>query len=185
MALPLEEVHTRARRVRLLLLDVDGVLTDGSVAIRSTRGEHKQFFIRDGAALVWARQEGLTIGLLSGRPSAATARRAAELGISIVAQGGPDKRQMYAAILASNGFSDDEVAYMGDDLMDLPVLARAGLSAAPADAVQEVRSRVHWVSEAAGGRGAVRELVELLLRASGRWDDVLRRQMSPQSPLSH
>jgi len=185
MPLPVEEVHTRARRVRLLLLDVDGVLTDGSVAIRSTRGEHKQFFIRDGAALVWAKQEGLTIGLLSGRPSPVTTRRAAELGIPIVVQGGPDKRQMYAGILASSGFSDDEVAYMGDDLMDLPVLARAGLSAAPADAVPEVRSRVHWVSEAAGGRGAVRELVELILRASGRWDDVVRRQMSAQTPLSH
>jgi 3-deoxy-D-manno-octulosonate 8-phosphate phosphatase (KDO 8-P phosphatase) len=181
MPLPLEDVHARARRVRLLLLDVDGVLTDGSVAIRSSRDESKSFFIRDGAALVWARREGLAVGLLSGRSSAATSRRAAELGITIVVQGGPDKRHGYAGILASNGFSDDEVAYMGDDLMDLPILARAGLSTSPADAVEEVRARVHWVSRAPGGRGAVRDLVELVLRARGRWDAVMQRHLSPET----
>jgi 3-deoxy-D-manno-octulosonate 8-phosphate phosphatase (KDO 8-P phosphatase) len=182
MALPLEDIQARARRVRLLLLDVDGVLTDGTVAIRSTRDEHKTFYIRDGAALVWARHEGLAVGLLSGRPSPATSRRAAELGITIVSQGGPDKRHAYAGILASNGFSDEEVAYMGDDLLDLPVLARAGLATAPADAVEDVRARVHWVSRAPGGRGAVRELVELVLRARGRWDDVVRRYLHPDAP---
>ncbi len=184
MPLPLEDVHARARRVRLLLLDVDGVLTDGSVTIRSTRGEQKNFFIRDGAALVWARQEGMAVGLLSGRPSAATTRRAEELGITIVAQGGPDKRQLYAGILASNKFSDDEVAYMGDDLFDLPILARAGLSASPSDAIDEVRERVHWISDKPGGRGAVRELVELILRARGRWDDVVRRHLGTASHLT-
>lgn len=174
MPLPLEDVHARARRVRLLLLDVDGVLTDGGVAIRSTRGEHKTFFIRDGAALVWARHEGLAVGLLSGRASAATSRRATELGITILSQGGPDKREGYAGILAAHGFSDEQVAYMGDDLLDLPILGRAGLSASPADAVEDVRTRVHWVSRARGGRGAVRELVELIFRARGRWDDIVR-----------
>jgi 3-deoxy-D-manno-octulosonate 8-phosphate phosphatase (KDO 8-P phosphatase) len=174
MPLPLEDVHARARRVRLLLLDVDGVLTDGGVAIKSTRGEHKTFFIRDGAALVWARHEGLAVGLLSGRASAATSRRATELGITIVSQGGPDKREGYAGILAAHGFSDEQVAYMGDDLLDLPILGRAGLSASPADAVEDVRTRVHWVSRARGGRGAVRELVELIFRARGRWDDIVR-----------
>lgn len=118
MPLPIEDVHTRARRVRLLLLDVDGVLTDGGVAIRSTRDEHKTFFIRDGAALVWARHEGLAVGLLSGRPSGATSRRATELGITIVSQGDPDKRQGYAGILASQGFSDEQVAYMGDEVVE-------------------------------------------------------------------
>jgi 3-deoxy-D-manno-octulosonate 8-phosphate phosphatase (KDO 8-P phosphatase) len=177
MPVPLEDVHARARRVRLLLLDVDGVLTDGGVAIRSTRDEHKTFFIRDGAALVWARHEGLAVGLLSGRPSAATSRRATELGITIVSQGGPDKREGYEGILTSHGFSDEQVAYMGDDLLDLPILARAGLSASPADAVEDVRTRVHWVSSARGGRGAVRELVELIFRARGRWDDIVRRYL--------
>jgi 3-deoxy-D-manno-octulosonate 8-phosphate phosphatase (KDO 8-P phosphatase) len=177
MPLPPEDVHARARRVRLLLLDVDGVLTDGAVAIRSTRDEHKNFYIRDGAALVWARHEGLAVGFLSGRPSSATSRRAAELGITIVAQGGPDKRQAYADILASNGFSDDDVAYMGDDVLDLPILGRAGLAASPSDAVDDVKARVHWISRAAGGRGAVRELVELVLRAHGRWDALIRRHL--------
>ena len=177
MPLPLEDVHARARRVRLLLLDVDGVLTDGAIGIRSTRDEHKNFFIRDGAALVWARHEGLAVGLLSGRASGATTRRASELGITIVSQGGPDKRKGYADILATHGFSDDQVAYMGDDLLDLPILARAGLSAAPADAVDDVRARVHWVSGAPGGRGAVRELIELVFKARGRWDDMVRRHL--------
>jgi 3-deoxy-D-manno-octulosonate 8-phosphate phosphatase (KDO 8-P phosphatase) len=177
LRLSADELRARARRVRLLLLDVDGVLTDGTVAIRGARDEHKNFFIRDGAALVWARHEGIAVGLLSGRPSPATSRRAAELGITIVSQGGPDKRQGYAGILASHGFSDEDVAYMGDDVLDLPILMRAGLAAAPADAVEDVRTRVHWVSSAPGGRGAVRELVELVLRSRGRWDDLIRRHL--------
>src|SRR5688500_443842 len=173
MPLPLEEVRLRARRVRLLLLDVDGVLTDGTVDIDSQGGESKPFFIRDGLSLVWARREGLEVGLLSGRPSGANTRRAAELGIRILVQGGPDKRGGYDDILTSNGFTDEDVAYMGDDLVDLPVLGRAGLSAAPADAVDEVQARVHWISRAPAGRGAVRELVELVLQAQGRWDGLV------------
>lgn len=122
---------------------------------------------------MWARREGIEVGLLSGRPSEATTRRAAELGIQIVVQGSSDKRGGYAGILRTHGFRDDEVAYMGDDLVDLPILARVGLAAAPADATDEVRSRVHWISGQPGGRGAVRELVELLLKAQGRWDVLL------------
>jgi 3-deoxy-D-manno-octulosonate 8-phosphate phosphatase (KDO 8-P phosphatase) len=170
MPLTLEEVHARAGRVRLVLLDVDGVLTDGIVDVDSEGGESKPFFIRDGLSLVWARREGLEVGLLSGRPSGATTRRAAELGIRIVAQGGSDKRAGYSEILAANGFTDEAVAYMGDDLVDLPILGRVGLATAPADAVDEVRARAHWVSRFPAGRGAVRDLVELLLKAQGRWD---------------
>jgi 3-deoxy-D-manno-octulosonate 8-phosphate phosphatase (KDO 8-P phosphatase) len=167
------DLQTRAQRIRLLLLDVDGVLTDGTVGIHVGGGESKRFFIRDGSALVWARRLGLEIGLLSGRPSEATSRRATELGIRIVVQGGTDKRGGYADILATHGYTDADVAYMADDLLDLPVLTRVGLSTAPADAIDEVRSRVHWVSRHAGGRGAVRELVELLLRAQGLWDGLV------------
>ncbi|MCC7007557.1 MAG: HAD hydrolase family protein [Acidobacteria bacterium] len=170
-----EELDIRARRVRLLLLDVDGVLTDGTVHIHAGQGESKGFFIRDGAAMAWARRDGLEIGLLSGRPSDATVRRASELGLTIVCQPGPDKRQAYADILTGCGCADEETAYMGDDLLDLPVLQRVGLSAAPADAVDDVRSRVHWVSAYPGGRGAVRELIELILRAQGRWDGLVSR----------
>jgi 3-deoxy-D-manno-octulosonate 8-phosphate phosphatase (KDO 8-P phosphatase) len=171
MSAPL--IQERARRVRLILLDVDGVLTDGSILIHSNGGESKHFFIRDGLAMVWARREGLEVGLLSGRPSEATTRRAQELGLTIVSQGGHDKRAAFAAILAAHGVPADEVAYMGDDLVDLPILGQVGLSTAPADAVDDVRSRVHWVSRAPGGRGAVRELIELVLGAQGRWAPLL------------
>lgn len=169
MRLPNHEVDARAARLRLLLFDVDGVLTDGTVSISDNGSESKSFSIRDGAALVWARREGLKIGWLSGRASGATARRATELGISIAVQGVADKGAAYAEILAANGLGDEHVAYMGDDLVDLGVIARVGLSAAPADAADEVRARVHWVSAHAGGRGAVREFVEIVLKARGRW----------------
>jgi 3-deoxy-D-manno-octulosonate 8-phosphate phosphatase (KDO 8-P phosphatase) len=173
MPLDLNDVHARAARVKLLLLDVDGVLTDGTVTIDSVGGEAKSFFIRDGISLIWARRSGVTIGLLSGRSSATTTRRAAELGIGIVSQGSTDKRAGYAEILTAHGYGDEDVAYMADDVLDLPVLGRVGLSTSPADAVDEVRSRVHWVSRHAGGRGAVRELVELVLRARGQWDPIV------------
>ena len=174
MPLSARDIAERAARIRLILLDVDGVLTDGTVSIDSTGGEAKSFFIRDGIALIWARREGVSIGLLSGRTSATTTRRAAELGITIVSQGGSDKRVGYGEILTAHGFTDDEVAYMGDDVLDLPILNRVGLSAAPADAVEEVRTRVDWISQYAGGRGAVRELVETILRVHGRWESIVQ-----------
>lgn len=174
MLLSPEELQQRARLVRLVLLDVDGVLTRGTVEIASVGGESKSFFIRDGLSLVWARREGLEVGLLSGRPSEATTRRANELGLRIVVQGSNDKRGGYADILARHGFTDADVAYMGDDLVDLPILGRAGLATAPADAVSDVRSRVHWVSQYGGGQGAVRELVELIFKAQGKWDGLVR-----------
>ena len=174
MPLSFEAIAERARRIRLLLLDVDGVLTDGSVEIDDRGSEAKRFYIRDGAALVWARREGLEIGFLSGRASGATTRRAEELGVTIVAQEGPDKRDTYRRLVETGGFADEEVAYMGDDLLDLPVLGRAGLAGAPADAAEEVRRRVHWISAAPGGSGAVREFVELIMQAQGRWDALVR-----------
>lgn len=164
-----DAIQARAKSLRLLLFDVDGVLTDGSVLIGSDGWEAKPFSIRDGAAMVIAQREGLTVGLLSGRPSEATSRRAAELGIGLVVQGGPDKRGGFQKILADHGLDASVVGYMGDDLLDLPILKRVGLAAAPADAVPEVRDRVHWISRHAGGRGAVREFIELVLRARERW----------------
>jgi 3-deoxy-D-manno-octulosonate 8-phosphate phosphatase (KDO 8-P phosphatase) len=164
----------RAARVRLLLFDVDGVLTDGTVMMHGDGSESKSFHIRDGAAVVWAQWCGLRVGLLSARSSAATAQRAAQLAIRLVVQGVASKIEGYEQILAETQFADDAVAYMGDDLLDIPVLRRVGLSAAPADAAPEVRQMVRYVSAAAGGRGAARELVELILRAQRRWDDVLQ-----------
>jgi 3-deoxy-D-manno-octulosonate 8-phosphate phosphatase (KDO 8-P phosphatase) len=174
MLLTPDHLNARARVLKLLLLDVDGVLTDNTVTIPGEGPESKQFFIRDGLGLVWAQRAGIAVGLLSGRASGATTRRAAELGIDLLIQGQNDKRAAYTQILAARNLRDEQVAYMGDDLLDLPVLSRVGLAAAPADAVDEVRTRVHWVSRFNGGRGAARELVEVILRARGRWDALVR-----------
>jgi 3-deoxy-D-manno-octulosonate 8-phosphate phosphatase (KDO 8-P phosphatase) len=168
-------VQAKASAVRLLLFDVDGVLTDGAVLMHADGSESKSFHIRDGAALVWAQRAGLSVGFLSARTSGATAQRAAQLGIRIVSQGVAHKADAYEAICRQAGLEDSAVAFMGDDLLDLPVLSRVGLSAAPADAAPEVLASVDWVSSWGGGRGAARELIELVLRAQGRWNDVVQQ----------
>ncbi len=170
----------KAARIRLLLFDVDGVLTDGTVIIHGDGTESKSFHIRDGAAIVWAQRAGLLVGLLSSRASSATAQRAAQLAIPIVVQGVANKAAAYERIVRDAGLTDEAVSYMGDDLIDLPVLSRAGLSAAPADAAAAVRERADWVSALPGGRGAARELIELVLRAQSRWDDVTARYLQAQ-----
>jgi len=154
--------------IRLLILDVDGVLTDGDIIVNHDGSESKRFNIRDGTGIVWAHRAGLKTGVLSGRSSTAMALRAAELGMSVVRQGvGVTKQEAFAEILREQGLTAAEVAYMGDDVLDLPVLRQAGLAAAPADAAEHVKRRVHWVSAANGGRGAARQLVELVLDAQG------------------
>jgi 3-deoxy-D-manno-octulosonate 8-phosphate phosphatase (KDO 8-P phosphatase) len=152
-----------------MLFDVDGVLTDGSIIVNGDGTESKQFNIRDGAGLVWAQRAGLRVGLLSARLADATTVRATQLGITIVVQGAANKLAGYEQILADEGLTDEQVGYMGDDLQDLPVLRRAGFSAAPADAAPEVRAAVQWISARGGGRGAVRECIEHVLRAQGIW----------------
>jgi 3-deoxy-D-manno-octulosonate 8-phosphate phosphatase (KDO 8-P phosphatase) len=172
-------INEKASRVRLLLFDVDGVLTDGVLVMHADGSESKNFHIRDGAAMVWAQRAGLQVGLLSARSSPATTQRAAQLAIRLVMQGVTSKLDAYDRILRDVDLPDEAVAYMGDDLLDLPVLARAGLSAAPADAAPDVRERVAWVSAAAGGRGAARELIEVVLRAQHRWDTLLDEYAPP------
>ena len=166
-------LETKAAVVKLLLFDVDGVLTDGKILLHPDGTESKRFDIKDGTGLVWAQRAGLKVGVLSARTSAATAQRAAQLGVTIVRQGVPSKLHAYDEILRQQQLTDAETAYMGDDLLDLPVIARVGLSACPADAVGEVRSRVDFVSEAVGGDGAAREFVEIVLKAQGRWEALL------------
>lgn len=163
----------RAARVKLILLDVDGVLTDGTVFVHADGSESKPFAIRDGIALVWAQRVGVKVGLLSARHSSTTPHRAAQLGITLIYQGVKSKVDAYAQITSDLMMVDDDVAYMGDDVVDLAVLSRVGLAAAPADAVDEVRRRAHWVSRYPGGRGAVRELVETILRAQQHWDGIV------------
>jgi 3-deoxy-D-manno-octulosonate 8-phosphate phosphatase (KDO 8-P phosphatase) len=169
----MENLAARAAKVKLILLDVDGVLTDGAVVIYGDGSESKRFHIRDGIALVWAQRAGITVGLLSARQSPTTVQRAAQLGITLIHQGVSSKISTYDQIVGDMVLTDDEVAYMGDDIVDLAVLGRVGLSAAPANAVAEVRSRVDFVSSFPGGDGAVRELVEMILRAKKQWDPLV------------
>ncbi len=169
--------EARASRIKLVLFDVDGVLTDGRVIVHSDGSESKNFAIRDGIAMVWAQRAGIRVGFLSARLSPTTPHRAAQLGVTLVYHGVTSKLATYEQILHDLGVSDEDVAYMGDDVVDLAVLTRVGLATAPADAVDEVRSRVHWVSGVNGGAGAARELLELILRVQGRWDEVVERYL--------
>jgi 3-deoxy-D-manno-octulosonate 8-phosphate phosphatase (KDO 8-P phosphatase) len=168
-----DELVRKAARVRLLLFDVDGVLTDGRILLHPDGSESKQFSIRDGTGIVWAHRMGIATGLLSARHSLATAARALQLGIRIVRQRAGDKLEMYRELQEEERFEDTAVAFMGDDVLDLPVLSRVGLSAAPADASADVLARVDWVSSRPGGHGAARELIELVLRAQGKWDALI------------
>jgi 3-deoxy-D-manno-octulosonate 8-phosphate phosphatase (KDO 8-P phosphatase) len=168
-----EALAARCRALKLVLSDVDGVMTDGSVWLLPDGGEAKAFHIRDGLGIVLAQRAGLRTGIVSGRASEAVARRAAELGMAPVLQGVRDKREALRAILQGEGLLAEEVAYIGDDVNDLPILSEVGLSAAPADAALEVRLQAFMVTEAGGGRGCLREFIEAILRARGDWDRVL------------
>jgi 3-deoxy-D-manno-octulosonate 8-phosphate phosphatase (KDO 8-P phosphatase) len=175
-------VEAKAARIRLILFDVDGVLTNGTVVVHSDGSESKAFAIRDGIAMVWAQRAGLRVGFLSARTSATTPHRAAQLGVTIVHNGVTNKVEAYERILEAERLRDDEVAYMGDDIVDLAVLTRVGLSAAPADAVAEVRARVDWVGSRNGGDNAGRELIELILRTQGRWDRIVAAYANEGQP---
>jgi 3-deoxy-D-manno-octulosonate 8-phosphate phosphatase (KDO 8-P phosphatase) len=166
-------IRDKARAIRLMVLDVDGVLTDGQVLYSSEGVEVESFSVKDGFGLRAARRAGILTAILSGRRSKAVALRARELGVAEIHQGIQDKLHAYEALLARYGLTDDAVAYMGDDLNDLPLLARAGLSAAPADAADEVKAIVDYVTARCGGQGAVREVIDLILKAQGRWDEAI------------
>jgi 3-deoxy-D-manno-octulosonate 8-phosphate phosphatase (KDO 8-P phosphatase) len=157
----------------MIVMDVDGVLTDGRIIYSDNGAEVKAFYVKDGVALRAAQRAGLVVAVLTARASEAVARRARELGIAEVHQGITDKVKTYEALLRRYALTDDEAAYVGDDVNDLPLLARAGLSAAPADAAEDVKARVAYVAERSGGRGAVREIIELIMKAQGRWEKVI------------
>lgn len=160
--------------ISLLLLDVDGVLTDGSLPFVGAETAGKVFHVRDGSALkLWQRQGG-RVAILSGRDSPMVAARARELGIEDVVQGASDKGAAYDALSRRLGIHDAEVCFVGDDLPDLPVLRRVGLPVAVADAASPVKRVATFVTRAPGGRGAAAEVVEYLLRRAGRWDDAMR-----------
>ena len=168
-----EALWARAAAVRLVVLDVDGVLTDGGLYYGPAGEAFKRFDVKDGHALVLARYAGLPAAILTARSSDIVAVRAKELGLAAVLQGQREKSAGLAQLCAQLGVPPEHCAYIGDDVNDLGPLSRVGLAACPADAVPEVRATAHLVCDAPGGRGAVRQLVELCLRASGRWEGIV------------
>ncbi len=171
------DVHDRFARITLLCLDVDGVLTDGRLYFTDAGMELKTFSSQDGHALKMLQDNGIGVAIITGRSSRLVTRRARELGIRHVFQGARDKRIAFAELLARTGTNADAVAHMGDDIPDLPVLRLAGLALGVANQNPVLAEHVHYVTKAAGGAGAVREVCELILRCQGRWDTALARYL--------
>jgi 3-deoxy-D-manno-octulosonate 8-phosphate phosphatase (KDO 8-P phosphatase) len=159
----------RCVRIQLLIMDVDGVLSDGGLVYGDDGAELKPFYVRDGVAVKMWRQAGKRAAILTGRSSQTVARRGAELSIDLVMQGADDKLAAFGQLLAGQELQPEQAAYVGDDLPDVPVLRACGLAVAVADACFEARAAAHIVTRADGGRGAVRETIELVLRAQGLW----------------
>ncbi|MFP3868335.1 MAG: KdsC family phosphatase [Desulfobacteraceae bacterium] len=167
------EVWNRARSIRLLLLDVDGVLTDGRIIYTDSGQELKFFHVRDGHGIKLAQRSGIEVALITGRHSEVVNHRARDLGITRIFQAVRDKIAILKELLDILSLEPRQVAAMGDDLVDLALLRQVGLAIAVADAVPEVQVAAHWVTSFPGGRGAVREACELLLKAQGSWDQLI------------
>ena len=177
-------VRERLTPIRMLVLDVDGVLTDGSLHYSPGGEEVKQFSVRDGLAIRMLLEAGITVAIITGRSSQALTMRCTDLGLDpeLVIQGSGNKRADLVRLMKELGLSGPEVAVMGDDLPDLPMIEMAGCSACPSDAVPEVIAACDVVCGAPGGRGAVRELAELLLKAQRRWQEQVGRWLGPEVP---
>ena len=173
-----DEINERARRIRMLILDCDGVLTDGRIIMLPAGDETKVFDVKDGHAIVMLHRAGIKSGIISGRQSSIVRARAKELGIAHVHEMAWVKTEAYEKILAEENLTNEEVCYIGDDVVDIPLLRRAGLAVAVADAVAEVKPFAHLVTTRAGGRGAVREVIELILEAQGKWQEALARYIN-------
>jgi 3-deoxy-D-manno-octulosonate 8-phosphate phosphatase (KDO 8-P phosphatase) len=167
----------RAARIKVLLMDVDGTMTDGSVTLLSqpdgTALEIKTFDAHDGQGLTLAHTAGLRTGCITGRESAALLRRAHEMKMDYIYMKIPLKMPAYEEILAKAGVEDDEVAFVGDDLPDIPLLKRVGLAVAVGDAVEEVKRVSHYTTKAPAGKGAIREAIELILKSKGMWEELI------------
>lgn len=171
----LVEIERRAARVRLLLMDCDGVLTDGRIELLDNGDELKSFHTRDGHGLVLLHRAGLRSGIISGRTSSAVERRARELGVTYLRQGAWDKIKDFEQLLAEADVAESEVAFIGDDVTDIPLMQRAEFAVAVADSGEETRAAAHYVTRLPGGFGAVREVTEIILKAQGRWAELMRR----------
>lgn len=172
------DIVERARRIKLLILDCDGVLTDGRIIMLPDGDETKAFDVKDGHAMVMAQRAGLRIAIISGRKSSVVRARARELGVAHLHEMAWVKMEPYEKILTEEGLTDDEVCFVGDDVVDIPLLRRAGLGVAVADAVEECKQHSHIVMTKPGGRGAVREVIEFILKAQNKWEDAIARYLS-------
>jgi 3-deoxy-D-manno-octulosonate 8-phosphate phosphatase (KDO 8-P phosphatase) len=169
------DIDARAKRIKLLLMDCDGVLTDGQLELLENGDEQKTFHARDGQGISLFHRAGWKTGIISGRTSSAVERRAQDLTMAYVRQQAKDKIEALEEILAEAEVSPNECAYIGDDVADIPVMLRVGLAVAVADAVAETKQAAHYITELKGGRGAVREVTDLILKAQGRWDELMKR----------
>ena len=168
----------RLKKIRCLLMDVDGVLTDGKLHFTSDGQEFKTFDVQDGHGISMANRAGLLLGLVSGRPSKATEKRAADLGVNIVKQAPVNKWNMVEEIKREQNLTDEQIAFIGDELVDLPVLRRVGFAVAVPNATEEVKQAAHFVTQRRGGDGAVREVIEMILKAQGSWEKVVAKYLS-------
>lgn len=165
----------KLKNIRLLLLDVDGVMTDGSIIYDGNGLETKCFNVRDGHGIKMLQRHGVEVGIITGRTSIVVDIRAKELGIERVYQGALKKLESYNDVKGKTGLDDSQIAYMGDDVIDVPVLRRVGFAAVPLDGLPEVRAVAHYVSSCGGGRGAVREVCDMILKGRGVWDEIIAR----------
>lgn len=167
-----KDIKEKLKKIKILILDVDGVMTDGRIIMDDSGREIKQFDVRDGHGLKIIQRYGIKVILLTGRQSEVVKRRARDLGIKEIHQKVFNKKEVLKKILKKNKLTTEEVAYIGDDIIDIPVLKAVGFSAAVADALEVVKKIVDYVTKNSGGRGAVREICELLLQAQGKWPEI-------------
>jgi 3-deoxy-D-manno-octulosonate 8-phosphate phosphatase (KDO 8-P phosphatase) len=171
--------RNRLREIKLLLLDLDGVLTDGGILLDGRGDEVKRFDVRDGHGIRLAQRAGIGVGIISGRSARSARHRARELGIELFFQGVDDKLAVYEKVKRMTRLADSEIAYMGDDMVDLPLFRRVGFAVGVADGWPGLKRHIHYVTKHCGGRGAVREIVELLLKTQEKWEKVTARYYRP------
>ncbi|MDO8426698.1 MAG: HAD-IIIA family hydrolase [Deltaproteobacteria bacterium] len=178
MAAVKKGIEEKIKKIKLLIFDVDGVLTDGGIIYNDEGQELKVFDVRDGHGIKLLMRAGIDVAIITARESRAVSFRAANLGIEHVYQGMRDKAEALGLILEKKALAPEEAGYVGDDVIDLPVIKRVGFSAAVADAVDEVKQRVDYVTKMPGGRGAAREVVELILKTQGKWDGIIEKYLA-------
>lgn len=178
ITLEAKELDLRIKRIKLVLMDCDGVLTDGRIMLSSDGDEQKSFHTRDGHGIVLLHRAGIKTGIISGRTSSLLERRALELGMNILRQGTWNKSKDFEEVLQESNIKEDETAFIGDDVTDIPLMLRVGFAVAVADAVEETKDAAHYVTTLNGGFGAVREVADLILKTQGHWEELMKRYIS-------